>query len=600
MLPTMPKRKRDKHSGRRRDIWTPPGEGEEETLYINSNRKKLKVYKADKKSRKSVESKSEEDTPAPAETPVDAPPRSDSEGTDASSTKPPQKSKESSPSSPKNERTERKTSVPANPNAEASNPFLVQKGKRKRPDSNSNTSKGKHTGFFTSDEVKALEKFKIDFCNTHGIHGSTFDAMVQHSAREKGETFPGQDMISKQDFWKEIYGVHPKRDRRSVYRFMRRHFQASQQKPHEWTKLQDQELIELHEKYGPRWAYIAKLIGRSDDDVVQRWKNRLEHRNTMKSGPWSEEEVCQLLEAVQDSWTKLKQQGMDVGKDYYEMDERLVSWGNVSRALGHCRSRQQCADKWRKARRKIVTQRKRGQADAVYDPALETRLASRRSRSLAALSRSASPDRNYKSSKYVEESDEDETEQDDKSNGERTSAKSKAPTPKTPKTKHSEAPEINETPQEREKSSSQVAPKTHEGKTIKTDSEDSSSDESEKSSSSDSESDSSRESEGSDDEDEKPPKPQQNTKRAQVTQLLKSKKALKGPSDSTSSSSESEDDDQDSSPDSSDDSDSDENDAKPSKVKHRSPSVLHSFGSNTPRTKRDIKKEPDDLFANGE
>ncbi|KAL5360939.1 hypothetical protein BJX96DRAFT_151107, partial [Aspergillus floccosus] len=525
MLPTMPKRKRDNNSGRRRDIWTHPGEGEEETLYINSNRKKLKVYKSDKKSRQSVESRPEEDTPAPAETPVDAPPRSDSEETDVPSPKPPQKSKETSSSSPK---PERKASVPATLDAEASNPFLAQKGKRKRPDSNSDTSKkDNRTGFFTSDEVKALEKFKIDFCNTHGLPGSTFDAMVQHSAREKGETFPGQDVISKQDFWKEIYGVHPKRDRRSVYRFMRRHFQASQQKPHEWTKLQDQELIELHEKYGPRWAYIAKIIGRSDDDVVQRWKNRLEHRHTMKSGPWSEEEVCQLLEAVQDSWTKLKQQGINVGKDYYEMDEKLVSWGHVSRALGHCRSRQQCADKWRKARRKILTQRARGQPDAVYDPALETRLASRRSRSLAAASRSASPDRNYKSSKYVEESDEDEAEQDDKTNGERTSAKSKAPTPKTPKTKHSEAPEIDETPQEREKSSSKVAaPKTHEGETIKTDSDDSSSDESEDSSSSDSDSDSSRESESSDDEDEKPPKRQQNMKRAKVTQLPKLKKAL--------------------------------------------------------------------------
>ncbi|KAF7177205.1 hypothetical protein CNMCM7691_005027 [Aspergillus felis] len=265
----------------------------------------------------------------------------------------------------------------------------------------------KMIGFFAPSEVSALETFKLQFCNEHAISSERFDRMVQHVDRRKDSGWPcDESIIKKPDFWQQIYDVLPSRDRRSVYRFMRRHFQDSSQKPHHWTHEQDDELIDLVGRYGPRFAHIAKILGRVEDDVVQRWKNRLEHRTTMRRGAWSEEEVRGLLDALQASWNNLKRDGQDVGRDIYEMDEGLISWGTVSNKLQNCRSRQQCADKWRKIRRKIMGQRSTGNQNAVYDPATEAKPQGR-AKSIT-LAEQMEMERMLKSSEYVDSEDGDE------------------------------------------------------------------------------------------------------------------------------------------------------------------------------------------------
>ncbi|KAE8353256.1 hypothetical protein BDV28DRAFT_133520 [Aspergillus coremiiformis] len=290
----------------------------------------------------------------------------------------------------------------------------VRKGKRKQD------GRG-HTGFFSSDEVQAIERFKIEFCNSNGYSGPAFDAMVQHSERDRGNTFPcDPSIITKPEFWKTIYGILPTREKRSVYRFMRRHFQTSDVKPHQWTHEQDEELIQLVARYGLKFAQIAKEIGRSDDDVVQRWKNRLEHRTTMNRGPWSEEEIRGLQNALQVAWKNLKGKGHDVGRDIYEMDETLISWGHISNKIGNCRSRQQCADKWRKARKKVKQLRDTENPDAVLDPAQAAKKAGPK-----ASSNTPSPPYPSKSAEYVGSDDDDDSENEGKitKSGKSSSAK---------------------------------------------------------------------------------------------------------------------------------------------------------------------------------
>ena len=277
--------------------------------------------------------------------------------------------------------------------------------KTSRP--HSSTKKQTLTGFFTAAEVQQLEHFKLDFCNTNGLSGDTFDEMVQHSERDKSREFPcDASIISKSEFWRNIYESMPQRDRRSVYRFMRRHFQASTQKPHEWTREQDDELVSLHSQHGPKWAYIAKLIGRSDDDVVQRWKNRLEHRNTMLRGPWSAEEIRELQNALNRSWKAMRDSGVEVGRDIYEMEETLVGWGHVSERMQHRRSRQQCADKWRRIRRRILDLRERGNPDATYEPTIEMK-SPKKPRTPVTVAQEVPKEKRYKSSEYVEDEDEE-------------------------------------------------------------------------------------------------------------------------------------------------------------------------------------------------
>ncbi|KAJ5986116.1 hypothetical protein N7451_010481 [Penicillium sp. IBT 35674x] len=225
-------------------------------------------------------------------------------------------------------------------------------------------------GFFVQEEVAALESFKVSFCNTHGFTDhKRFDEMIQHSERDGGDWPCPADVCTKSEFWNQIYDLVPDRDRRSLYRFMRRHFQDSTQKPHEWSAEQDRELVALMSQHKGKWAYVAKLLGRSDDDVTQRWKNQLEHRGKMNRGKWSEEELRSLLDEVQKVWNKTSaSDGPAAGKDMYELEEKHLRWGVISDNLKNVRSRQQCADKWRKIRRSVENMRACGNPDAVYDP----------------------------------------------------------------------------------------------------------------------------------------------------------------------------------------------------------------------------------------
>ncbi|KAL4751584.1 hypothetical protein BDW72DRAFT_173294 [Aspergillus terricola var. indicus] len=254
------------------------------------------------------------------------------------------------------------------------------------------------TGAFLPHEVEALEDFKVEFCNANACSTTVFDLMVQHG--NEGP-FPGPSGIGKRTFWQQVHKILPGRDRRSVYRFMKRHFQASGQKPHEWTEEQEDELVVLYQQHGPKWAQIAEMLGRSGDDVVQRWKNRLEHRDTMKTGPWSDEETSQLKDALRAAWDKLRSEGINVGENIYEMDESLILWSQISKSMRHVRSRQQCADKWRRLK---LTAAGPSQANSRANSRVN-------SRSVTPHSAKPEPHKNYKSAAYVFSS-EDESESD--------------------------------------------------------------------------------------------------------------------------------------------------------------------------------------------
>lgn len=303
-----------------------------------------------------------------------------------------------------------KAKGPKTPTRQSATPGMPAKSSanktdRKAGQGHKSEARNKVTGFFTPDEVETLESFKLGFCNDLRLSGDTFDLMVQHSKHDEDIEFPcDSNIITKHDFWQEIYRILPNRDRRSIYRFMRRHFQASTQKPHHWTEEQDEELVSLHAKLGPKFAYIAKLIGRSADDVVQRWKNRLEHRDTMQWGRWSNEEVRGLLDAVQAAYDSMAKTGVNVGKDVYEMDETLIGWGVVSDKMQNRRSRQQCADKWRKVRRSVLRQRASGKPGAVFDAERDAQTPKRRTKPATATPTKAQ----YKSSEYVDSGDEGE------------------------------------------------------------------------------------------------------------------------------------------------------------------------------------------------
>ncbi|KAL4881034.1 hypothetical protein BJY04DRAFT_64183 [Aspergillus karnatakaensis] len=250
----------------------------------------------------------------------------------------------------------------------------ISKGRLKRSDG-SISSRGAKVGFFKPHEVEALEAFKVEFCNTNGCTAMIFDLMVQHG---KAGQFPTPNGVTKMNFWKQMRDVLPDRDRRSIYRFAKRHFLIPGQKPHEWTEEQDDELVMMYRQYGPKWVFIGEQLGRGGDDVVQRWKNHLEHRNTMTMGPWEASDEEALKAAMRSVWEKLRTGGYDVGKHPYEMDESLISWGQVSTLMEHRRSRQQCADKWRRLRQAFNDPKSNSRANSASKSRSATPISARK------------------------------------------------------------------------------------------------------------------------------------------------------------------------------------------------------------------------------
>jgi hypothetical protein len=294
--------------------------------------------------------------------------------------------------------------TPAAKDTDQSTQQLSAEGKAKIRGPRTRETDNKKIGFYTPEELEKIESYKVTFCNWHHISGLTFDELVHHSERGSQDWPLPTTTVSKSEFWDEIYALLPGRDRRSVYRFMRRHFQGSTQRAHDWSPEQDEELIELHAQHGPKWTYIGKLVGRSDDDVYQRWKNRLKYKDTMNRGAWSAEETKVFLEAMQSVWESLsctlgkEDRRKSLGKDFYEMDESLVPWAIISASLDNKRSEQQCSDKFRKVRPVVMKMRTNGHPDAVFDYETSAKRARNWNRKIG---------EGHKSEQYVHDADSD-------------------------------------------------------------------------------------------------------------------------------------------------------------------------------------------------
>src|SRR5699024_6686692 len=136
------------------------------------------------------------------------------------------------------------------------------------------------------------------FCKQYSITSSKFNEIIQVCTQNNVRfRLPGNTVITKQTFWSSLQALFPHRPHVSLSRFMRRVYLVSEQKPHHWTAEQEDELKALIEAKGTKWTEIGRILGRSADDVTQRWKNRVEHRDKQRSGPWKPDE-CEKLEGI--------------------------------------------------------------------------------------------------------------------------------------------------------------------------------------------------------------------------------------------------------------------------------------------------------------
>ena len=215
--------------------------------------------------------------------------------------------------------------------------------KAKKPRNNQGTKfpeknpkhRRRDVGQFRDDEIEALENFKQNFCEEYGVSEGQFNDCMNLT---KGTRWPNGLEFTKKVMFREFFQVLPLRDNKSMLRYKDRKWRNRLEEPNSWTAEQDDELFQMVSTRGKKWAAIAQDLGRSYDEVHQRWKNKLQNRDQMRQGDWSAREVDTLRAAVNEALEKL---GPEAGTED-------VSWEGISRAMSYGRSAQQCSNKWRK------------------------------------------------------------------------------------------------------------------------------------------------------------------------------------------------------------------------------------------------------------
>lgn len=207
-------------------------------------------------------------------------------------------------------------------------------------------------GFFTEKEKGRLSQFKQRFCSEYGVSEFDFNTLMTLLGRRDGKEWPNPD-VKKAELREMFYNVLPDRSTKSMNRYRERNFQNVEQDT-EWTEEQIQELRDLVMEKGHRWVEIAELLGRTQDSVYQKWKNRIRQGDAQRFDHWEEDERAALISAVREC--KL---AAGLPTDFSSDDQ--VNWTSVSDRLGLRRNAQQCSTFWKRVYRPREEARARGE-----------------------------------------------------------------------------------------------------------------------------------------------------------------------------------------------------------------------------------------------
>jgi Myb-like DNA-binding domain len=262
---------------------------------------------------------------------------------------------------------------------------------------------GESRGAFTEREKVKLTRFKRRFCSDHSISEFEFNKLMTLLGRRDGSDWPNPD-VTKAELRDMFYDVLPDRNRKSMNRYRERYFQNVEQDT-EWTEKQINELRNLVKEKGRKWVEIGEALGRTQDSVYQKWKNRIRQGDVQRFDRWEEEEIQALILAVRQCKT-----AAGVPQDI-SSDDR-VNWTSVSDLLGKRRNAQQCSTFWKRVYRKREEAKARGKALKTLAPGRskpEPTISQRQPRSRVTRDGGSgeviTPRRRVKSAMYVTESD---------------------------------------------------------------------------------------------------------------------------------------------------------------------------------------------------
>lgn len=223
-----------------------------------------------------------------------------------------------------------------------------QKGKNYRPSLQELSEKG---GMFRDDEIRILEKFSNRYCEEEGISKERFNKLIHTNIRGS---------IEVKLLYNAMYDEIPYRTRQSVLRFCRRHFHNYAVRG-SWTGADDESLRDAVAKKGTSWKAVGMILDRFPEDCRDRYRNYILNGEKRNKDRWTENEVRNLVKAVDDCMRLLREErarakeveyeGREIPESEPESDQevqdlKFINWQVVSDRMGGTRSRLQCAQKF--------------------------------------------------------------------------------------------------------------------------------------------------------------------------------------------------------------------------------------------------------------
>ncbi|KAI0185264.1 hypothetical protein EV127DRAFT_315178, partial [Xylaria flabelliformis] len=192
------------------------------------------------------------------------------------------------------------------------------------------------SGAFSDFEIRNLTQSIERFRDDHGMTQVAVNDLIHRNPKEARGT----------ELWERIMATCPGRSRQKVINQTRRRFHNFVARG-TWTTEQDQELRQLYEHHGSKYAMIGQMINRHPEDVRDRIRNYIICGDNLRKDQWSQEETTRLIAIVEQAIAEIRRQRSLQGLDDSRPVEEDISWQLVSLGMDRTRSRLQCIAKWK-------------------------------------------------------------------------------------------------------------------------------------------------------------------------------------------------------------------------------------------------------------
>ncbi|KAL7619724.1 hypothetical protein AAE478_010266 [Parahypoxylon ruwenzoriense] len=207
------------------------------------------------------------------------------------------------------------------------------------------------TGQFSEFELRNITQAVERWRDDHNLTQHEINDLIQGDPRE----------VKSGEFWARIAATCPNRRRQKVINQCRRKFHNFVARG-TWTQEQQDELKQMWELHGNKYAKIGKLINRHPEDVRDRIRNYVVCGESRRVDLWNQEDEDKLKSIVDNALAEIRQWRNREQTQTHEPDESLVDWQKVSECMDRTRSRLQCIQKW-----KSITRQKNGGTSVSID-----------------------------------------------------------------------------------------------------------------------------------------------------------------------------------------------------------------------------------------